>query len=200
VDSLQRDTQTNAADQVIVASYLKHQATESALRLLCNRGVSLRRISLIGYHFEPSHEVQGFYQPAPVRKSYEDAQGYYRLCPAIEDESAITTKEQSSWAGGIFTLIQGAMGFFVLPVVGGVMIIGPLASLVAHLVDKSGVCPLMQGLVAIGISQEGAMDYRTCLQSGAFLVVLQGAAHEVGHAEQVLYESTPQSLKTHTIR
>ena len=76
----------------------------------CRRGIADARISIVGRNFETREDVQGFYQPS---------------------DAALAGATQGAWFGGIFGLMMGAMGFFVLPAVGALMVLGPLSGFIA---------------------------------------------------------------------
>jgi hypothetical protein len=188
-------------DHVVVARYPKHQVTAAAVRDLTSNGVSIRHVSLIG-HLEAYDGIQGFYRPADSSKSYEDAEGFYcRHCVTSEGQESIIEREQRAWADGIFGLMLGAMGFFVLPNIGSIVVVGPLAGVVTESIRHTGAECLIHGLMAVGIPNEGAIHYQTCLQSREFLLVVQGTGHELEQAEEILCanKSSPVSVKKHTI-
>lgn len=75
------------------------------------------QISIIGRNFETHEDTQGFYRPA---------------------DAALDGAGQGAWFGGLFGLMLGAMGFFVMPVVGAVLIMGSLADMIAGAIGGAG--------------------------------------------------------------
>ena len=172
------DTTLATFDQAVVASYRNHTDAEEAVRRLSAGGLPINQISIIGRNFETHEDIQGFYRPA---------------------DAALEGAEQGAWFGGIFGLMLGAMGFFILPVVGGLMIIGPLAGLVAGAIGGAGVGALINGLVMMGIPQDQALKYQERLQAGEFLVVLHGSESETARAHEILHGTTETHLQTHAV-
>ena len=167
-----------SCDQTVVAGYRSHYEAEQAIRHLAEKGVTLDKISLIGRNFETREDVEGFYRPA---------------------DAALDGAETGAWFGGLFGLLLG-MGFFLIPVIGPVFILGPFAGLVAGAIGGAGVGALTSGLISLGIPQDQAVKYQTRIQSGEFLVVVHGATvAETEHACATLQGTGQAMLQTHTI-
>ncbi len=167
-----------ASDQTIVASYLRHSDAENAVRALASDGIPMQRISIIGRHYEPVEDVQGFFRPA---------------------DGALQGASQGAWFGGLFGLMLGAFGFFVFPVVGGLMAIGPISGMIAGAVGGAGIGALIEGLVVAGIPRDQAIKYQDRLQAGEFLVVVHGSSDESMRAHEILQKSGQVDLQTHGI-
>ena len=167
-----------SCDQTIVAGYRSHFEAEKAVRHLAAEGVTLDKISIIGRNFETREDVQGFYRPA---------------------DAARDGAEAGAWFGGLFGLLLG-MGFFLIPLIGPVFILGPFAGLVAGAVSGAGVGALINSLVSLGIPQDQAIKYQTRVQAGEFLVVVhEVTAAETEHACAALQGTGQATLQTHTI-
>ena len=167
-----------AFDQAVVASYRNHSEAETAVRRLAAGGLPINQVSIVGRNFETHEDIQGFYRPADAVR-----------------EGA----EQGAWFGGFFGLMLGAMGFFVFPIVGGLLIAGPLAGLVAGAITGAGVGALVNGLVASGIPRDQALKYQERLQAGEFLVVLHGSKDETARAHEILDDTLQIYLQTHAM-
>ena len=165
-----------SSDQAIIATYLTHAAAEAAVRLLSSGGLPMTHISIIGRHFETHEEVQGFYRPA---------------------DAALDGAGTGAWFGGIFGLMLGAMGFFVMPMVGALMVMGPLSGMIAGAIGGAGVGALINGLVAAGIPRDQALKYQARLQAGEFLVVVHGGAGETMRAHEILEGTAQTHLQVH---
>ena len=167
-----------ASDQSVVASYRDHADAESAVRRLFDGGLPMNKISIIGRNFETHEDVQGFYRPA---------------------DAALEGAGQGAWFGGLFGLMLGAMGFFVLPVIGGLLIMGPLAGLVAGAIGGAGVGALVNGLVASGVPRDQAILYQERLQAGEFIVVVHGNPDEIARAHDILRDTAQMHLQAHSL-
>jgi hypothetical protein len=170
------DTRLVVSDQAVVATYRNHADAETAVRRLAADNLPVEKISIIGRNFETHEAIQGFYRPA---------------------DAALDGASQGAWFGGLFGLMMGAMGFFVLPVVGALMVLGPLSGLIAGAIGGAGVGALINGLVAVGIPREQALKYQERLSVGEFLVVLHGTARETARAHEILAGTTQTYLHMH---
>lgn len=170
------DTGPITANETIVASYRSHTDAEFAVRRLASGGVPVNTISIIGRNFETHEDVVGFYRPA---------------------DAALDGAGQGAWFGGLFGFLIGAMGFFVLPVVGAFMVIGPLSGMIAGAIGGAGVGALVNGLVAAGIPRHQALKYQARLQAGEFMVVVHGNSVEAAKAHEILEASGQTFLQLH---
>jgi hypothetical protein len=158
-------------DPSVVATYKSHADAEGAVRQLAAGGIPMPIISIIGRNFETHEDIQGFYRP---------------------EDAAVDGAKQGAWFGGLFGLMMGAMGFFIFPIVGGVMAIGPIAGLIAGAIGGAGVGALMTSLMTIGVPREQALKYQEQIKAGEFLVVVHGDAQRVSQAQDIL-AATPHS-------
>jgi uncharacterized membrane protein len=157
----------NLFTDVVIASYPSHTLAEAAVRRLSNGGVPVTQISIVGRHFETHEEVQGFYRPVDV---------------------ALAGAGQGAWYGGLFGLLLGAFGFFVLPLVGGLVIMGPFAGLVAGAIGGAGAGALLTSLTELGVPHDHALRLQRRLQAGEFVVTVHGSAAELALAHTLLAE------------
>jgi hypothetical protein len=165
------NTMVTASDEAVVAIYRSHEAAEQAVHRLSDGGLPVRQISIVGRNFETREDIQGFYRPA---------------------DAALDGAGTGAWFGGIFGLMLGAMGFFVMPMVGALMVMGPLSGLIAGAIGGAGVGALINGLVAAGIPQDQALKYQERLKAGEFLVIVHGTPLETAQAHTIL-EGTAQT-------
>ena len=162
--------------QSVVASYRDHAEAAAAVHQLVEGGLPVTTISIIARNFETHEDMEGFYRPA---------------------DAALDGAGQGAWFGGFFGLMMGAMGFFLLPVIGGIMVLGPLAGLLAGAIGGAGVGALVNGLVASGVPHDQALKYQERLQAGEFLVVVHGGSEETAQAHRILHGTTHLHLQTH---
>jgi hypothetical protein len=92
----------------------------------------------------------------------------------------------------------GAMGFFIMPVVGAFWVMGPLSGFIAGAIGGAGVGALINGLVAVGIPRDQALKYQDRLQAGEFLVVVHGAINDAARAREILAGAAHTDLQLHT--
>lgn len=165
-------------DQTIVSGYRSHYDAEMAVRSLARNGVPMDKISIIGRNFETRDDVQGFYRPA---------------------DAALKGAETGAWYGGLFGLLIGT-GLFIVPVLGPVFVLGPLAGVIAGAISGAGVGALVSSLIFLGIPQDQAIKYQERIQAGEFLVVTYGATTaETEQARAILQDTGQTTLQTHSI-
>src|SRR3979409_548861 len=93
----------------VVAVYKSHREAEAAVRKLERAGIPIQKISIIGRDFQLREDVQGYYRPSDAAK---EGAGF------------------GAWFGGLFGMLMG-FGLFLLPVAGPIIVLGPLAGLIA---------------------------------------------------------------------
>ncbi len=170
------DTQPITYSQAVVASYRSHTEAEAGIRRLSHGGIPISQISIIGRNFETHEEIQGFYRPA---------------------DAALAGASTGAWFGGLFGLMWGALGWFSVPIVGPLLVLGPLAGLIASAIGGAGLGALINGLVAAGVPREHALKYQDLLQSGEFLVVVHGDASQTALAHGILEGTGQTHLQAH---
>ena len=159
----------------IVAVYGNHADAEAAVRRLERAGIPLQKVSIIGRNFELREDIQGYYRPS---------------------DAALEGAGFGAWVGGLFGLLMG-FGLFVIPVAGTLIVLGPLAGMIAGAVSGAGLGALVSGLMALGIPKDEALKYQARLQAGEFLVTVTGTPEEVARAREALQNSGELELKTH---
>ena len=163
--------------EAVVATYRTHDAAEEAVHRLSDGGLPVRQISIVGRNFETREDVQGFYRPA---------------------DAALDGAGTGAWYGGFFGLMLGAMGFFVMPMVGALMVMGPLSGMIAGAIGGAGVGALINGLVVAGIPRDQAVMYQDRLKAGEFLVVVHGTPTETAQAHTILEGTTQTHLEAYS--
>ena len=165
------------ATRSVVAVYRNHADAEEAVRRLERAGIPLQKISIIGRNFELREDMQGYYRPS---------------------DAALEGAGFGAWVGGLFGLLMG-FGLFVFPVAGTLIVLGPLAGMIAGAVSGAGLGALVSGLMALGIPKDEALKYQARLQAGEFLVTVTGTPEEAARAREVLQNSGEPDLRTHGV-
>lgn len=164
------------AGQATVAVYRTHQEAEEAVRTLQRAGIPMESISIVGKNWQVTEDVQGYDRPS---------------------DAAAEGAREGAWVGGLFGLLFG-FGFFLVPVVGPLFILGPLAGLVAGGIAGAGVGALISALVAMGIPKDQALKYQSRLQAGEFVLVVHGAPDVIARAQQVLSATGATEVQVHS--
>ena len=164
--------------ETIVAIYRDHGDAEAAVRRLAAGGVPIAAISIVGRNFQTREDVTGFYRPA---------------------DAALVGASEGAWYGGLFGLMLGALGFFIFPVVGGIVVLGPLSGLIAGAISGAGVGALVSALMAAGIPRDQALLYQGRLEAGEFLVLVHGSAADTARARAIFPETDLTGMDTHGV-
>jgi hypothetical protein len=165
-------------DRTVVASYQSKPNAEVAIRRLSSDVLPITQLSIIQCNFEMGEDCQPFYQPA--------------------DETMDEATPGDGYGCGIFDLMFVAMGVFILPIVGSLTVIGPLAGLLATTIGGTGAGALVHGFVQMGLPHDEALAYQERLKNGEFLVLLQGSKDEAARARYLLRRTAHTLIRTHT--
>jgi len=166
---------------IAVAVYDTHPQAEDAVKTLQRAAFEMNKISIIGRDYLTEEHVIGYFNAS--------------------DRAMFFGKLGAFW-GGLAGILFGAAFIFV-PVVGHVIILGPLAAaLVGGLqgaVLAGGAGALAGALTAIGIPKNSVLRYETALKADKFLVVVHGDAQEIKRAREALAPGNPTSFDEHSI-
>ena len=166
---------------IAVAVYDNHTQAESAVKALQRAGFDMKKLSIIGRDYHTEEHVVGFLNAG--------------------DRAKYFGKFGAFW-GGLMGMLFGSALFFV-PVVGHVIILGPLAATVfgglQGAVLVGGASALVGALMAIGIPRDSVLRYETALKSNKFLLIVHGDAQEIKRAHELLATSGLASFDHHTV-
>jgi hypothetical protein len=162
---------------VALAVFRDPKAVERAVRRLHKEGFNMCNLSVVGRDFEVSDDPAGFVTTGD--------------CTAVGAEIG-------AFVGGIFGLCVG-MGFLVLPVLGPVIVAGPIsAALLGGIEGTAGgaaLGALAGGLVGWGVPSVHVRKYEQHVKGGKFLVLARGDARAIEHAKSVLWPESPEHLE-----
>src|ERR1700712_844591 len=118
----------------IVAVYAKHNVAETAIRKVAEAGLDMTHFSIVGQGYHTEEDVVGFYD-AGDRIKFWGTRGAY-------------------W-GGLWGLLFGGM-MLTIPVIGPVVVLGPLAaSVFATITGAVEGAVVTGGLGALGAALYG---------------------------------------------
>jgi uncharacterized membrane protein len=162
-----------------VAVYDHHTQAETAVKALQRAGFDMKKISIIGRDYETEQHVVGFLNAG--------------------DRARIFGKYGAFWGGLMGVLFGSAMMF--IPVVGHVIVLGPLAAALFGGLQGAaivgGISALAGALMAIGIPRDPVLRYETALKANKFMLVVHGDAKEVRRAHDLLKTSGHSSFDEH---
>ncbi len=169
---------TNTPD-IAVALYDQHTQAENAVKTLQRAGFDMKKISIIGKDYETEEHVVGFLNAG--------------------DRAQMLGKYGAFW-GGLMGLLFGSAMMFI-PVVGHVIVLGPLAatlfSALQGAVVVGGLSALAGALMAVGVPRDSVLRYETALKANKFMLVVHGDAQEIARAHEVLKSSGLASFDHH---
>jgi hypothetical protein len=155
-----------------VAVFASHDQADAAIKALQKAGFDMRNLSIIGKDFHTEEHAVGYYNTG--------------------DRVKFWGKKGAFWGGLAGILFSSA--FLVIPVVGHVIVLGPLvASLVSGLEGAAvvgGTSALVAALSGLGIPKDSVIQYESEVKEGKFLVVAHGTADEVTRAKTVLGQAS----------
>jgi hypothetical protein len=155
-----------------VAVFANHDQADAAIKALQKAGFDMRNLSIIGKDFHTEEHAVGYYNTG--------------------DRVRFWGKKGAFWGGLAGILFSSA--FLVIPVVGHIIVLGPLvASIVSGLEGAAvvgGTSALVAALSGLGIPKDSVIRYETEVKEGKFLVVAHGTADEVARAKTVLGQAS----------
>jgi uncharacterized membrane protein len=163
-----------------VALYDQHTQAENAVKALQRAGFDMKKISIIGKDYETEEHVIGFLNAG--------------------DRAKIFGKYGAFW-GGLTGVLFGSALMFV-PIVGHIIILGPLAAMLFSglqgAVVVGGVSAMAGALTSIGIPKDSVLRYETALKANKFMLMLHGDSQEISRAQEVLKSSGLSSFEHHS--
>ncbi|MGB9680116.1 MAG: general stress protein [Minisyncoccia bacterium] len=166
-------------DKSVVAIYGTMEAAEGAVKDLIEKGYPANQLSIVAQDLTSEEKVHGFITTGDVAK---------------------TGAGTGAWVGGIFGLLVGA-GFFWVPAVGPILVVGSLASVllggIEGAVAGGAGGGLLGALVGWGVSRKHILKYEEKLKGGKYLVIAHGSDDDVAKAKGMLQETKPEELEEH---
>lgn len=170
---------TTTNTDLAVATYDFHTQAEAAVKALQRAGFDMKKISIIGRDYHTEEHVVGFLNAG--------------------DRAKVFGKLGAFW-GGLMGVLFGSALMFV-PIVGHVIVLGPLAAIIfgglEGAVVVGGVSALAGALMAIGIPKDSVLRYETALKADKFMLVVHGAAEDIKRARELLKTSGLESFTHH---
>lgn len=166
-------------DCAAVGVYPNHTDAEAAVRMLVEANIPLQSISIIGCDEQSQEALRGRYSPPDY----------------VEHGIVHDSEREGIWIGGLFGLLAG-FGSFVLPGIGLLVVLGPLAGLVGGMAIGA-IGGEITGQLAF---TEVASDYREWLVLGDFLVIVHCTTEEEPRVRQVLESIQSLQIKSHHLR
>ncbi|RYX99416.1 MAG: DUF1269 domain-containing protein, partial [Bradyrhizobiaceae bacterium] len=156
------------SSSVAVAVFTTHDAAEDAVKTLASDGIDLKSISIVGKNYHSEETPVGYFNAG--------------------DRARVLGKLGAFW-GGMFGLLFGSL-FIFIPVFGHLVILGPIAAIVANTIEGvavGGASGAIAGaLSAIGVPKNSVVRYEAALMADQFVVAVHGDDAVVEKAKQSL--------------
>jgi hypothetical protein len=121
--------------------------------------------------------------------------GYFN----VADRARFFGKLGAFW-GGLAGILFGSALMFV-PVVGHIVVLGPIAATIAGglqgAVLVGGLSALVGALTALGIPKDSVLRYETALKADKFLIIVSGGADAMRRAREVLASAGSTDVQVH---
>ncbi|HEY8708572.1 MAG TPA: general stress protein [Burkholderiaceae bacterium] len=164
---------------IAVAVYDSHVQAEDAVHKLAKAGFDMKSISILGKDYHTEEHVVGYLNAG--------------------DRAKFFGKLGAFW-GGLAGMLFGSALMFV-PVVGHIVILGPIAATIAGglqgAVLGGGASALVGALSTLGIPKDSVLRYETALEADKFLVVVHGGSDDIRRAHEVLTAAGSTDVQAH---
>jgi len=168
-----------AREDAVVAAFDSHLEAEAAIKELQQAGIDLKRLSIIGKDFRTEERAVGFY--------------------ASGDRMQVWGAQGALWGSLWGMLVGGA--FFLVPGVGPLVVLGPLAGWIAGALEGAVVGGaggvLAAGLSSLGVPEASVVKYELEVKAGKFLVIVHGGPALVEQARSVLARAGALHVDAH---
>ena len=164
---------------IAVAVYDSHRQAEDAVHKLAKAGFDMKTISIIGKDYHTEQHVVGYFNTG-------DRVKYFGKLGAF-------------W-GGMAGILFGSALMFV-PVVGHVVVLGPIAAAIAGglqgAVLGGGASALFGALSTLGVPKDSVLRYETAIKADKFLVIVHGGGDDILRAHEVLVAAGSDDVQAH---
>lgn len=166
-------------NEIAVAVYDSHSQAEDAVHKLAKGNFDMKTISILGKDYHSEEHVVGYFNTG--------------------DRAKFFGKLGAFW-GGLAGMLFGSALMFV-PVVGHVVVLGPIAATIAGGLQGAilggGVSALVGALSALGLPKDSVLRYETAVKADKFLVIVHGEAEDIRRARDVLTAAGSADVQAH---
>jgi len=162
---------------MVVGTFDTHDKAAQAVQRLIRAGVPAKHISILTQGLEVRENVEGFITTGDV---------------AREGASF------GAWTGGLFGLLAGTGAAFLwVPVLGPLVVLGPLASAALGAVEGGALGGLVGAIMGKQVEKDRIPKIEGALKAGKFVVVVHGSDQELETARRVMNENNGQDVNTY---
>lgn len=168
-------------NHIVMALFGTHGAADGAVRQLAAAGVSLSAISVVGRNYHTEEQPVGYFNAG--------------------DRARFFGKLGAFW-GGLAGLLLGS-GFFFLPVIGPMVVLGPLTSVIVGGIEGAilggGASALVGALTAVGVPKNSVVRYESAIKADKFLVTVHAGKDDTARIQKLLGEAGGSELEVHDL-
>jgi hypothetical protein len=168
-----------SVQETVVAIFTDHLSAEAAVKKLAAAKFDIKELSIVGKGYHSDEKVVGFYHTAD-RVKFWGTRG-------------------AMW-GGLWGLFFGGL-FLTIPAVGGVVVLGGLATIIAAGVENAivvgGLSAIGAALYSLNIPKDSVLNYETAIKAEGFVVLVRGTSEDVARAKSILATTSAASIDHH---
>lgn len=169
------------SDHVVLALFPTHEAADGAVRSLGAAGVPLAAVSLIGKNDHSDEQPLAYFH--------------------VGDRAKFYGKRGAFW-GGLAGMLLGS-GFFFVPAVGSIMVLGPLASIIVGGLEGAvlagGASALVGALTTAGLPRDSVLRYEDAIKADQFLVTVHANQDQTARIAQLLADAGGTAVEAHPL-
>jgi hypothetical protein len=163
----------------VLAVYRTQTEAEAGVKALQQASFDMRKLSIVGRDYHTEQDILGYYN--------------------MGDRVRFWGKWGGFW-GGLAGVLFGS-AFLFIPVVGHLIVLGPLVSWIANglagAVAAGGLSAFGAALYSLGIPKDSILAYETALKADRFLLIAHGSAAQMELARVILATTAPERLDVH---
>lgn len=169
------------SDHVVLALFPTHEAADGAVRSLGAAGVPLAAVSLIGKNDHSDEQPLAYFH--------------------VGDRAKFYGKRGAFW-GGLAGMLLGS-GFFFVPAVGSIMVLGPLASIIVGGLGGCGAGRRRFGAGRRaddrGPARDSVLRYEDAIKADQFLVTVHANQDQTARIAQLLADAGGTAVEAHPL-
>jgi uncharacterized membrane protein len=165
----------------VVAVYATHTGAEEAVKELQHAGIDMRTLSIVSKGPHTDEQVVGYYNTGERMKYWG--------------------KTGAFW-GGFWGLLFGS-AFFAVPVIGPVLVAGPLVAWIVGALEGAvvigGLSAVGAGLYSMGIPKDSVIEYESAIKTDKYIVMVQGKAAGIRRSREALENTKHVKVNVHWV-
>ncbi len=167
------DAQKIIEQDMVVGVFNTPDQAEHTVQRLIDAGIAPENISVVARDFETKNHVTGFLTTGDVARDMAGT---------------------GAWVGGLFGLLAGGTAMLWAPVVGPLVVLGPLVATALGALQGGVVGGLMGAILGKGLEKERILKYERDVQAGKLLVIVHGTPEELAKVRSIMKASDGEDV------